>query len=138
MAFDRTNTIALFKNNRKRDERDPELSGQANFEGIDYWVDGVPLRDDNLTIEITFRPKNSKGTYFGKVKSNPEKTDENNKPDKVGTIQIDEEKVKIAMWRKTSEKVGGFISGTLQGQMQNAPRSKRIEPAVPAQDDFPF
>ena len=39
--FDNTNRGALFKNNRRRpDKNDPQMSGSINIEGVEYWISG--------------------------------------------------------------------------------------------------
>lgn len=36
--FDRTNTGALFKNDRKQTPNQPDYNGNANIDGTEYWV----------------------------------------------------------------------------------------------------
>lgn len=38
--FDRTNTGALFKNDRATNERAPQYNGSINIEGVEYWLSG--------------------------------------------------------------------------------------------------
>lgn len=36
--YDNTNSGALFKNKRKEHDRQPDMRGQVNVEGTEYWV----------------------------------------------------------------------------------------------------
>jgi len=38
MAYDNTNSGALFKNDRKETERHPDYKGSVNVDGVEYWV----------------------------------------------------------------------------------------------------
>ena len=38
MSYDNTNSGALFKNDRKSNDRQPNLRGTVNVEGTEYWV----------------------------------------------------------------------------------------------------
>ena len=38
--FDSTNRGSLFKNEKKTEEKHPDLSGSININGKDYWISG--------------------------------------------------------------------------------------------------
>jgi hypothetical protein len=40
MDYDPTNTGIISKNERKEKETHPDIRGQLNVEGVEYWVDG--------------------------------------------------------------------------------------------------
>ena len=39
-TYDNNNRGSLFKNDKKTEERHPDLSGSINIEGTDYWISG--------------------------------------------------------------------------------------------------
>lgn len=38
--FDKTNTGTIAKNLRKESDSHPDVKGQINVDGVDYWLDG--------------------------------------------------------------------------------------------------
>lgn len=38
--FDSTNRGTLFKNDKKTEEKHPDMSGSINIEGVEYWISG--------------------------------------------------------------------------------------------------
>ena len=38
--FDNTNFGALFKNDKKTEDKHPDLRGEINIEGVMYWISG--------------------------------------------------------------------------------------------------
>ena len=40
MEFDNTNRGTLFKNEKKTEEKHPDMNGSINIEGKDYWISG--------------------------------------------------------------------------------------------------
>lgn len=38
--YDNTNRGSLFKNDKKTEEKHPDLSGSINIEGVEYWISG--------------------------------------------------------------------------------------------------
>ena len=38
--FDRTNTGIVSKNDRKTEDKHPDIKGQINVDGVEYWLDG--------------------------------------------------------------------------------------------------
>lgn len=38
--YDNTNRGSLFKNDKKTEEKHPDLSGSINIEGTEYWISG--------------------------------------------------------------------------------------------------
>lgn len=40
MTYDRTNKGALFRNDRKESDSHPDLSGNINIDGKEYWLSG--------------------------------------------------------------------------------------------------
>ena len=37
--YDNTNRVAIFKNEKASDEKDPQYTGTVNVEGADYFID---------------------------------------------------------------------------------------------------
>ena len=38
--YDNTNRFVLFKNEKKRDDKDPDRTGTLNVDGVEYFIDG--------------------------------------------------------------------------------------------------
>ena len=38
--YDNTNRGSLFKNDKKTEEKHPDLNGSINIDGVDYWISG--------------------------------------------------------------------------------------------------
>ncbi len=47
MAYDNTNTGALFKAKERRTDKSPEYSGTINAGGVEYWLAGWVKEDKN-------------------------------------------------------------------------------------------
>lgn len=54
--FDRTNTGTFSKNERKTTDSHPDVKGQANIDGVEYWIDAW------------MKERNSDGSKFYSVK----------------------------------------------------------------------
>ncbi len=39
-TYDNTNRGSLFKNDKKTEEKHPDLSGSINIDGTEYWISG--------------------------------------------------------------------------------------------------
>jgi hypothetical protein len=62
MAYEqRDNTGAMFKNTRKENDKQPNLTGNALIEGVDYWVSGWIKVDKNNEKWISFSLKRKDG-----------------------------------------------------------------------------
>lgn len=60
--YDNTNTGRLFRNERMRpDKQDPEFTGDANFEGQEYWVSAWinETAEKKKYFRMKFKPKNA-------------------------------------------------------------------------------
>ena len=57
--YDRTNTGALFKNDRKESERHPDYTGSINVGGTDYWLSAWLKTDRNgkRFMSLSVKPK---------------------------------------------------------------------------------
>ena len=56
--FDNTNRFALFKNDRKRDDKDADYTGSVNIDGTEYWLNGwVKEGQKGKFFSGTIRPK---------------------------------------------------------------------------------
>jgi hypothetical protein len=44
--YDNTNRGAIWKNEKKRGERDPDFTGSINVDGHDYWVSAWRRKED--------------------------------------------------------------------------------------------
>jgi uncharacterized protein (DUF736 family) len=38
--FDNTNRGSIFKNDKKTEEKHPDMSGSINIDGVEYWISG--------------------------------------------------------------------------------------------------
>lgn len=52
MTYDNKLTGIISKNDRKTDDKHPDIKGQCEIDGIDYWIDGW------------MKPRNSDGGKF--------------------------------------------------------------------------
>ncbi len=62
MAYDNTNTGAIFKNKKKSSDKHPDRTGSINVEGQDYWISGWVKEKDGeqyLSLAITKKEKQS-------------------------------------------------------------------------------
>jgi hypothetical protein len=50
--YDNTNRGALFKNDRKETDSHPDLSGQINVDGKDYWLSGWTKRNEDNSFKV--------------------------------------------------------------------------------------
>jgi hypothetical protein len=50
-----TNSGILFRNTKKQKDKDPDTKGDADVEGIKYWVNGWTHVDKNGNKYLTFR-----------------------------------------------------------------------------------
>jgi hypothetical protein len=50
--YDNTNRGALFKNDRKENDSHPDLSGQINIDGKEYWLSGWTKRNDDRSFKV--------------------------------------------------------------------------------------
>jgi hypothetical protein len=57
--FDNTNRGSLFKNDKKTEEKHPDMSGSINIDGVEYWISGWKKRSkaDVGFISLSVRPK---------------------------------------------------------------------------------
>lgn len=51
-TYDNTNRGALFKNDRKETDSHPDLSGQINVDGKDYWLSGWTKRNEDNSFKV--------------------------------------------------------------------------------------
>ena len=56
--FDNTNRGSLFKNDKKTEEKHPDMSGSINIDGIEYWISGWKKKSkaDVGFISLSVRP----------------------------------------------------------------------------------
>ena len=57
--YDPTNRGSLFKNDKKTEEKPPDLNGSINIEGTDYWISGWSKvsKGGQKFISLSVRPK---------------------------------------------------------------------------------
>jgi hypothetical protein len=57
--FDNTNRGSLFNNEKKTEEKHPDLSGSINIEGVEYWLSGWKKKSKAGTgfLSLSVRPK---------------------------------------------------------------------------------
>ena len=60
MAYDNTNRGALFINDRKESDSHPDLSGNINIDGKEYWLSGWTKRTETgafKVLSLSVKPK---------------------------------------------------------------------------------
>ena len=70
MAYDNTNTGILGKNERKTDEKHPDITGSIDVEGKSYWLDGwrrESKKDGKPFYSMRVRPKDAARTTGNKA-----------------------------------------------------------------------
>jgi hypothetical protein len=57
--FDSTNRGTLFKNDKKTEEKHPDMSGSININGTEFWISGWKKQSKAGTgfISLSVRPK---------------------------------------------------------------------------------
>jgi hypothetical protein len=57
--FDNSNRGSLFKNDKKTEDRHPDMSGSINIDGTEYWISGWKKQSKAGTgfISLSVRPK---------------------------------------------------------------------------------
>ena len=61
MAYDNTNSGALFKNDRKEKDTHPDYTGQINAGGVDYWLSAwVKEKNGRKFFSMSLKPKEAK------------------------------------------------------------------------------
>ena len=57
--FDNTNRGSLFKNDKKLEEKHPDMNGSINIEGTEYWISGwkKTSKAGSGFISLSVRPK---------------------------------------------------------------------------------
>jgi hypothetical protein len=57
--FDNTNRGSLFKNDKKEEEKHPDMNGSINIEGVEYWISGWKKvsKAGSGFISLSVRPK---------------------------------------------------------------------------------
>lgn len=57
--FDNTNRGSLFKNDKKTDEKHPDMSGSINIDGTEYWISGWKKQSKQGAnfLSLSVRPK---------------------------------------------------------------------------------
>lgn len=67
--YDNTNSGALFKNDRRTNDKQPNMRGSINVNGVEYWVSawtrevkGGPRQGEKM-ISMAIQPKDDNGGY---------------------------------------------------------------------------
>ena len=57
--FDNTNRGSIFRNDKKTDEKHPDMSGTINIDGTEFWISGWKKTSKAGTgfISLSVRPK---------------------------------------------------------------------------------
>lgn len=64
MSYDNNMTGIISKNERKTDDKHPDIKGQCEIDGVEYWVDGWAKQrrsDGNKFYSLRFKPKQQAG-----------------------------------------------------------------------------
>lgn len=60
MAYDNTNSGALFKNDRKQNDKHPDYNGSLNVDGTDYWLSGwLKEKNGKKFFSLSVKPKDA-------------------------------------------------------------------------------
>ena len=74
--YDNTNRGSLFKNDKKTEDKHPDLSGSINIDGKDYWISGWSKvsKGNNKYISLSARLKQEQTRQIDKptTKSKPD------------------------------------------------------------------
>jgi hypothetical protein len=73
MAYDNDLRGAIFRNDRRRNERDPEYKGSCDIDGKQYWISSwinESKKDGSKYMSLRFKPKMA-AEYEGAVKNPP-------------------------------------------------------------------
>ena len=72
MAYDNTNTGALFVNDKKETANHPDSKGQINVEGKEYWISAwrKESKDGKKYLSLSVTPKDA--AKVAPVKRNPQ------------------------------------------------------------------
>lgn len=68
MEYDNTNSGALFRNDRKQNENQPDHTGSINVEGVDYWLSAwIKTSKDGKKkfFSLAVKPKDEGGFKSG-------------------------------------------------------------------------
>lgn len=60
MTYDNTNRGALFKNDKKSEDRDPDYRGNLNIDGKEFWLDAwinTAKKDGRKFMSLRAKPK---------------------------------------------------------------------------------
>lgn len=60
MTYDNTNRGALFKNDKKSEDRDPDYRGNINIDGKEFWLDAwinTAKKDGRKFMSLRAKPK---------------------------------------------------------------------------------
>ena len=63
MPFDNTNKGTIAKNNRKEADNHPDIAGQINVAGVDYWINGwlkTNSQDGSKFYSLSVKPKEAR------------------------------------------------------------------------------
>jgi hypothetical protein len=69
--YDNTNRGALFKNDRKENENHPDLSGNINVDGKEYWLSGWTKKTEDgkfKVLSLSVKPKEANPKTAEKAK----------------------------------------------------------------------
>lgn len=64
MEYDNTNRGALFKNDRKEKESQPDYKGSINVNGVDMWISAwlKTSKDGNTFMSLSVQPKEAQAS----------------------------------------------------------------------------
>ena len=64
MEYDNTNSGAIFVNDKKTTEKQPDRTGTLNVEGVEYWLSGWLKKDKsgNPFMSLSVKPKQEQQT----------------------------------------------------------------------------
>jgi len=136
MTYDNNNRGAYFSNDRKKEDRDPDFTGNCVIDQHKYYIDGYWDGDD---VSLTFKPEGGTALYTCKFSNVDKKNDRF--PDRKGELDIDGKKHEVAGWKRIGNKPPHkkfmSISTKPLETIPDAPPVTNTPIQVP-QDDLPF
>jgi uncharacterized protein (DUF736 family) len=133
MAYDNTNSGALFGNEDRQSKDDPSSGGKLDIEGVEYYCDAWRLNADEMDLRVKrkgVRSAKATGDGDGDMKR-VDKTGKSEKyPDWKGSLKVGDQHYWISGWKRTGNNSGKeFLSLKVEKKEPRSGESKRTEPA---------
>lgn len=108
------NAIMVFANKQKGGNA-PVVTGKANIEGTVVKVAGWRAKEGTAIVgKLSIGNKDEGYSLVGSMDFDDAEKSKDLSPDKLGTLELDKRKFRIALWKKTSKSGTTYLSGTVQ------------------------